>query len=662
MQFGKTALSECLAYCYSRGLIVAAMAVVLCVHSAHAEEPSPPPSSELSESEQEAAEKIIADLEQPLTIMTAIRKRLGIMQLKQKLADNKSAVAPSDQAIISALEKMVLGEEVETPAPKVSKHKNKKLKKGGALAGFYSQQDRQPIWVSKTSVLKKTRAVIDEFKHADAYGLRTKDFILPQQVVTALAKDNGQPTVEQLAAIEIALSKTVLKYARYAKGGRINPKRLSRYQDRTPTLPNPKKVLASIANASKPAEQLRAYHPQHPQFEALRKKLVGLTSKPSQSRQKAKRSKARFPVKGPSLKLGMKHAQIALLRKRLGIKGKNTTLFDKPVRAGVMNFQKKNGLGRDGVVGPGTRRALAGIRSPKQSSAKLRARILINMERWRWLPEKLQGNNNIYVWANIPELRVRIIRDNKVIFTERAIAGKPDKQSPMFSDKLEWIEFNPTWYIPNSIKVADILPSLRGKGRVMSRYHLRLDCGKFGTDFRKINWKKVDIRKCSITQPTGAKSVLGKLKFKFPNKHSVYMHDTLTPGLFNRKHRVLSHGCIRVRNPRRMAEVLLAHDKGMSAKKVGSLLARKGLHTERLKKSVPVHITYFSTRVTKKGKLAHFPDYYGHDKRLAKALLGKGHLFKRAVYGGKRRYKRRYPRIPKPDPTPSVNPAFFPEQ
>ncbi|MCF6198574.1 MAG: L,D-transpeptidase family protein, partial [Hyphomicrobiaceae bacterium] len=396
-----------------------------------------------------------------------------------------------------------------------------------ALAAFYGAKKRSPLWVSKEGLKDASLFILAEFKHAEDYGLRARDFNAPQKLMTRFEKAGNTLTAKQLATLEISLSKTALKYIRYAKGGRINPKRLSRFQGRGPVQPDYEKALHSLASTDNPAELLLSHHPKHKQFEALRQKLVLLNDA------------------GP----------------------------------------KKKSKKRD----------------------KLRARLLINMERWRWMPEKMQGDNNIFVWANVPELRVRIIREGKQVFAERVIAGQVRKQSPMFSDKIEWIEFNPTWFIPNSIKVADILPSLRRKGRVMKKYHLRVNCGKHGTNWRTIDWKKVDIRSCSVIQPTGNKSVLGKLKFKFPNKYAVYMHDTLTPGLFNRKHRILSHGCIRVRNPRRMAEVLLANDKGMSATRIGTLLARGGLHTEHLKRAIPVHITYFSTRVQKNGSLKHFP-------------------------------------------------------
>ncbi len=513
------------------------------------------------------------------TVINAIREQLGIKQdAPQTITRSPSTTQLSAaEALISA--KLEPGEPSKTKGvPKSAGKKTPKAKvpvktTAQALAAFYGRADQLPLWVSKTNVLKTTLKVMEEFEQADAHGLRPKDFHIAQP-----GFDQTSPTPAQLAAFEIKMSKMALKYAAYAKGGRIDPRKLSRFQDRGPDLPAPDAVLDALDNADRPAKTLLSYHPQHSQFKALRKELLAQKARSDDTKANNKKS--------------------------------------------------------------------------KRKADKQRARLLINMERWRWMPEKMQGDNNIFVWANVPELKVRIVKDGKTVFYERVIAGLRSKQSPMFSDKMEWIEFNPTWFIPNSIKVADILPSLRRKGRVMSRYHLRIDCGAHGKDFTKIDWNKVDIRKCSVIQPTGAKSVLGKLKFKFPNKHAVYMHDTLTPRLFNQKHRILSHGCIRVRNPDRMAEILLANDKGMSAKRVRSLLARGGLHTEHLKKSIPVHITYFSTRVKKDGSLANHPDYYGHDKRLAQALLGKGHLFRGAIYSGSSRLKRkRKPRKTKPKPT-----------
>jgi len=277
-------------------------------------------------------------------------------------------------------------------------------------------------------------------------------------------------------------------------------------------------------------------------------------------------------------------------------------------------------LAADGIPGAGTRRIING-RTPDQ----LLTKILMNMERWRWLPDELGGKAGIYVWANIPELRVRAIKGSETVFSERAIVGQTTHKTPVFSDEVEWIELHPTWFVPNSIKVSDILPSLkRPTSTVMERYNLRVNCGRHGSNYKAIDWHTIDIRQCSFTQPPGKTSVLGDFKFKFPNKHSVYMHDTHDRSLFKHKQRTFSHGCIRVQRPRQLAETLLNHDKGMTSEQIGEILdGPKQLHKEEFNQPIPVHITYFTVLFDDQGKFTSWPDYYDHDKRLAAALTGK---------------------------------------
>ena len=493
-----------------------------------------------------------------------------------------------------------------------------------ALEKFYKSAERKPVWVSADAPLDKAKTLVEEIGRADDYGLDAKDYKLP-------ALDGSGQTPKDLGRIELALTRAVQLYARHAKGGRIEPGQVGTQLYDAPKLPEPEEILTDMAAADDPAAYLAGLHPKHPQFEMLRKKYVELRGSSD------KRNETRLPSKGPVLKRGVSHEQVILLRKRLNIEVQDEQgsrededasvdpqKFDASVETAVKAFQKEAGLKADGIVGPGTRKALNG-----ESSQKRIYQLLINMERWRWLPDDLDGDAGIYVWANIPEFRVRIIREGKKVFDERVIVGKTDKQTPVFSDKMEWIEIHPTWYVPNSIKVADILPSLRRRtSRVMERYHLKLNCGRHGSDPTNIDWSKVDIRNCSVTQPPGKQSVLGDFKFKFPNKHAVYMHDTLTRGLFNRTTRTFSHGCLRIRNPRRMAEILLDHDKGMTSSRIGKILAGpRRLHTEKLKRHVPVHITYFTIFFDENGKLKTRADYYGNDRRLARALVGKGHLF-----------------------------------
>ncbi len=478
-----------------------------------------------------------------------------------------------------------------------------------ALKTYYGLSDRSPLWIDGGAVSDQARALAAEIARAADYGLEADDFPLPDL-------DAGG-SVERLARIELALARAVLKYARFAHGGRVEGRKLGQQLTDPLPLPDPQTVLGAMATSADPAAYLRSLHPTHPQFEALRKRLAELRGGGDEREHKA------LP-EGPVLRLGLAHAHVALLRKRLGVEGDAPERFDAGVDKAVRAFQKANGLTADGIVGPGTRRALNGGQGGEREILKL----LVNLERWRWLPRDLDAEAGIHVWANIPEYRVRIVREGKVAFNERVIVGKIDKKTPVFSDKMEWIEFHPTWYIPNSIKVESILPSFRRQtSRVMERYHLRLDCGRHGRDHKAIDWTAVDIRSCSISQPPGERSVLGDFKFKFPNRHAVYMHDTPKTGLFKRTTRTFSHGCVRIDNPRRMAEVLLAHDKAMSSERVGEILAGpKRLHKEELNRAVPVHITYFTTLVDEDGAFKSLPDIYGHDRRLANVLMGKGHL------------------------------------
>ncbi len=507
------------------------------------------------------------------------------------------------QAVLSSL----------SSEPKLSKDLAKSETE--ALQSFYAAEGRNPLWVSSAGMNANAQAIVAEFRRAGDYGLRPSDY--KTRIV-----DSTSRTSDALAKLELDLSMIALIYARHAKGGRTSPGLVGLQLTDTPAILDPLQVLNELSSAADPSAYLRSLHPQHPQFLLLRKKLLEL-------RNERKAGAGPKIPDGPVLKKGVSHAHVALLRERLGIKstaedssGDKAKRFDTALDEAVKEFQVQNGLTADGVVGAGTRRILNG-RSPNQMITK----ILINMERWRWLPDELGGKAGIYVWANIPELRVRAVQGSESVFSEKAIVGQPSHMTPVFSDEMEWIELHPTWFVPNSIKVNDILPSLRRPtSTVMERYNLKVSCGKYGSDYKSIDWHTVDIRQCSFSQPPGKKSVLGNFKFKFPNKHSVYMHDTHDQSLFKQIQRTFSHGCIRVQRPRQLAEILLKHDKGIPAERIGEILDGPAqLHQEKLNQPIPVHITYFTALVDDQGKLANWPDYYGHDKRLAAALSGKSH-------------------------------------
>lgn len=474
-----------------------------------------------------------------------------------------------------------------------------------ALRTFYGADERKPVWVYDQGFTKSGEDVIGEIGRADEFGLKASAFKLPKL-------DGDSPSDQDLAAAELKLARAILAYARHAKGGRISPKQAGSQLDKAPVLLKPVVVLDGVTNSGDAVEYLRSLHPQHPQFIKLGEKLAELRDGP-------KGVKGPKIPTGPVLKLGVVHDQVSLLRQRLDVEGEGKE-FDADVEKAVKLFQKSKGVTADGVVGNGTRGVLNGGGGNNSQVSK----IILNMERWRWLPADLDGEAGMHVWANIPEFRVRVQKDYETVFSERAIVGLVTHKTPVFSDMMEWIEIHPTWYVPNSIKVGDILPSLkRPTSTVMERYNLKLNCGAAGSNAKTIDWSKVNISGCSVTQPPGPKSVLGDFKFKFPNRHSVYMHDTDKKGLFSSVTRTFSHGCVRVKQPRRMAEVLLEHQNTLTSERLGKILkGPQKLHRAVFKHAVPVHITYFTMVYDDDGKLVSRPDYYGHDKRLAALLRG----------------------------------------
>ena len=247
-----------------------------------------------------------------------------------------------------------------------------------ALVKYYAVSDQALLWVDENGLNQRGKAIIAEIKKADDYGLRASDYALPNpDGFNDDAKAN-----DWLADAEIKISYAVLDYARDARGGRIDPQRLSENLDPTLALPDPTEVIQSIASRTDPAMYLRSFQPDQPQFEALRRKLIELRGSDRNS--------------------------------------------------------KKTGA-NNGKIGA----------------------ILVNMERWRWLPNDL---GPYYVNVNVPEFMLRVVDGGKVIHTARVVVGKRDKQTPIFSKEMQEIVFNPVWNVPTSIKTEEILPWLNSGG------------------------------------------------------------------------------------------------------------------------------------------------------------------------------------------------------
>lgn len=400
-----------------------------------------------------------------------------------------------------------------------------------ALAAYYERVGFEPMWSDATGFNDRAVRVLAALADAESWGLSPAEFAVPEAKLGS-AGDN--------AAAEVALSRAVLRYARQARGGRVDPLQLSGALDRKAQLLEARVVLEGIARADAPDIYLVELNPQHAGFQRLQ-------------------------------------------------------------RAYVANKQAA------------------------KPDAALQRRLLVNMEQWRWMPADL-GDFNVTV--NVPEFMLRVFKNGQVVHSERIIAGLIDKQTPVMSADMTMVTFHPQWGVPNSIKVKEILPGLlRGKS-VMARNNLKIAMNGQEIDPGQVDWTKADIRAYHVYQPGGSQNVLGVVKFSFPNKHDVYMHDTPTKNLFSAASRTFSHGCMRVRDPLKLAAVVLEQDKGWAMGRVTALAAPGAGQNNavQLARKVPVHVTYFTAVADEAGKVTTYADPYGHENRIQMGLDGKAHL------------------------------------
>ena len=496
-----------------------------------------------------------------------------------------------------------------------------------ALVAYYGSRTA-PLWTKGGAFTDKAKAVIAELRKADDWGLEPADFAVPDLAGGATAGVQG--------AAEAQLALAAMKYARFARGGRLDPVALSNILDMKPPVKDPKIVAAELAGAAEPDAYLRGLNPKHSGFEKLRQALLNARG-PKLDEAKIDPALLVKLADGKPLKPGAQDGQIGLLRQRLKLAAENADdekRYDDRLVAAVKAVQEANGLRSNGILNNRTRAALNKEGQPKSADPKREVdRLLANMERWRWLPPDLGA---FYVMNNIPEFTSEIWKGEALKLRQKMIVGQPSWPTPVLAANMQFVIFHPDWGVPNGIKTKELLPRLKNAGsgnifeqlfgggsggaQVLQDYKLQATLNGRPVDPNSIDWNTADIRQYGFTQPPGASNPLGLVKFRFPNSHDVYMHDTPERNLFGQSFRALSHGCMRLAEPRKTAEVILGEDKGWSEEKVGELY-RSG-NSVALDKPLPVYLVYFTARVEDNGHLATFADIYGNDGRVMSALRG----------------------------------------
>lgn len=471
---------------------------------------------------------------------------------------------------------------------------------------FYGARHFEPLWLDleadgAVSFSPAAEKILDIFENAAAEGLRPRDYLTPAIDIGAAGTDP-----QSLAGLETAFSAAVVRYATHIHTGRIRPGDVSPMLDIAPKRIDEATLLMRLAAAKSPADVFAELEPQHPEFQALKAALAAFGDNAVDRPE---------PIRnGPLLKVGMTDPRVPVIRHRLEVpvpEG-DPYYYDETLFEAVKSFQASLSLQDDGVIGPATVAAFNG------GDAVTRADIIANMERWRWMPEDL-GEFNVMV--NVPEFRLAINSGGDEVYTTRVVVGTAKNQTPIFSDMIRHIVVNPYWNVPSSIVANEIAPAVLRNPGYIDGQNMELLFNGAAVSSYSVNWSIVTPQNFpfKVRQRPGPGNALGRIKFLFPNKHDVYLHDTPSKSLFSRGFRAYSHGCIRVQNPMEFAEALLANEPVLDRAKLESLFGP----TERWvnpEYQIPVHIAYFTLRVDEDGTIRSFADVYGHNEKLIELL------------------------------------------
>nr|WP_223426414.1 L,D-transpeptidase family protein [Tateyamaria pelophila] len=479
------------------------------------------------------------------------------------------------------------------------------------IAAYYQATGYESLWTGSSNQERKRRAaLLQALSQAGNHGLPTARY----DAEGLQAQMKAAKTPRERGLVEVAISRTFLQYARDLQTGVLVPGRVDKaivrqvpYRDRTSYLVN--------FSQSSPSGFFKALPPKTMEYNALMKEKLRLESLLTKGGWGPK-------VPAKSLKPGQSGASVVALRNRLIALGflarTNSQAYDSKMEAAVEQFQLAHGLDADGVAGAST---MGEINQDVQTRLKS---IIVAMERERWVNQE-RGKRHILV--NIPDFTAKVIDNGKVTFSTRTVVGanKSDRPTPEFSDVMEFMIINPSWYVPRSIVTKEYLPALKNNPNAVSHIEITDSRG------RRVNRGAVDFTQYSartfpfsMRQPPSKGNALGLVKFMFPNRYNIYLHDTPAKNLFGREVRAYSHGCVRLADPFDFAYTLLAKQESNPQAYFQSVLATGKETRVDLVNPVPVHILYRTAFTTAKGHTQYRRDIYGRDGRVWNALSEAG--------------------------------------
>lgn len=508
-----------------------------------------------------------------------------------------------------------------------------------ALAAAYGARDGAPLWLRSGRPRRSARALAGELGRAGRHGLAPGAY--HEEAAVALlgraldagpgsgTRAVGAPLPESLADLDLLLSDAFLILGSHLVSGRVDPERL------TPewiAVRREVDLVAALgrAAAGEPERELAALLPEYPEYPRLVRALARYRALVAAGGWQPVPDGETFDAESPA-----EPVRLAALRQRLRVTGDlppgDLTIDDAPraepagddapwdeaLTEAVRTFQRRHGLDPDGRVGA---RTLAALNVPAEVRVD---QIVANLERWRWLPQEL-GRHHLRV--NIAGFQLEERRDGETVLEMPVVVGRPYRRTPVFSDRMRYLVLNPYWDVPTKLAVEDKLPLIQKDAGYLAAMGFTVYAGWSGgqqaVDPATVDWSSLGRGNFPyrLRQDPGPKNALGRVKFMFPNRFNVYLHDTPERSLFQRAERDLSSGCIRLARPLELAENLLSSVPGWDRARIEQVLASGRETVVNLTEAVPVHLLYL-TAWAEAGGTVHFRrDLYERDAPLVAAL------------------------------------------
>ena len=468
---------------------------------------------------------------------------------------------------------------------------------------FYRRRGFHYAWINEEGITEQAGGLLNMMRQDAESGI--KDSTLNNTRVSALYDSialmgdslNRKDTIISIA--ELSLTGQFFVYANKVWGGMTsdNAKDLEWF------IPRKKIDVESLLDSIilHPKKALASTEPVNRQYKLLRDELTKMGDLVKKHPQQ---DSIRLADKKKTFKSGDSSGVIAAVKSRLALYGdykeKDTTIkFTPLLDSALRNYQARMGHKPDGII---RQQTVDALNRPLQHYMH---QLLLNMERLRWVPVEVTTD---YILVNIPEFRLHAYEDGKLAWSCNVVVGTPGASTVIFSKEMQYVVFSPYWNVPPGILKKEVLPGIRKSGSAYLRRH-NMEMSGSGNNI-------------SVRQKPGPSNSLGKVKFLFPNEYNIYLHDTPAKNLFSEAKRSFSHGCIRVSEPRRLAQWVLRKDSSWTEQKIDAAMNAGKEKYVTLKNKLPVYIGYFTAWVDSQGRLNFRDDVYGHDARLAKLLFG----------------------------------------